>query len=74
MDEGVDIPNIRYMVYASAGKSFVQTLQRIGRLLRISADKHEVFIFDIVDRNSDFLYNQAKKRVKYYKEQKFEVK
>lgn len=74
MDEGVDIPNIRYMIYASAGKSFVQTLQRIGRLLRISADKHEVFIFDIVDRNSDFLYNQAKKRVKYYKQQKFEVK
>ncbi|AUG84723.1 DNA helicase [Lactobacillus phage Lpa804] len=74
MDEGIDIPNIRYMIYASAGKSFVQTLQRIGRLLRISADKHEVYIFDIIDRNAEYLFNQAKQRVKYYKDQKFEVK
>lgn len=74
MDEGIDIPNIRYMIYASAGKSFVQTLQRIGRLLRISADKHEVYIFDIIDRNSEYLYKQAEQRVHYYKEQKFEIK
>ena len=64
MDEGIDIPNIRYMIYASAGKSFVQTLQRIGRLLRISKDKHEVYIFDIIDRNAEYLFNQAKQRVK----------
>lgn len=73
-DAGVDIKTFKYLIYASAGKSFVQTIQRAGRILRSAPNKQNVYIYDIVDTNSVYLYNQAKKRISYYKERKFDFK
>lgn len=76
-DAGIDVPNLKYFLSVSGGKSFVSTIQRIGRLLRTSDKKgqikHEVWIMDLVDRESEYLYKQSQERVKYYKDQKFEI-
>lgn len=73
VDEGIDLPNIKYLVYASAGKSYRAVLQRVGRILRISKDKNQTMIFDLIDRTTPMLYKQAKKRIKYYKNEQFKI-
>lgn len=73
IDEGLDTPNLQFLIYASAGSSPIQLLQRIGRILRIGKDKKDVFVYDIVDKTSKFLYNQAKSRHKIYVEEKFDI-
>lgn len=72
-DAGIDVPNLKYFVSCSGGKSYVQNLQRIGRLLRTQEDKHDIYIYDIWDRNSEYLYKQGLQRRRYYKDEKFEV-
>lgn len=73
MDEGIDIPNFRYFINCAAGKSYIQLLQRIGRVVRLQKDKKDVFIFDIVDRTHKLLYNQAVVRARYYKNEGFDI-
>lgn len=73
-DAGIDVPNLKYFISCSSGKSFVSTLQRIGRLLRVAENKKSCYILDIVDRESTYLYKQSQERIKYYKEQGFEVR
>lgn len=68
------MPNLKFYISCAGGKSYVQTIQRIGRVLRISPTKKEVFIYDVVDRSHSMLYSQAKTRIKYYKDQQFEIK
>jgi superfamily II DNA or RNA helicase len=72
-DAGIDVPNLKYFISCSSGKSFVSTLQRIGRLLRVAENKNQCYILDIVDRESEYLYKQSQERIKYYKQEKFEV-
>lgn len=73
LDAGIDIPNLKVLIVCSAGKSYISLLQRIGRILRIMPDKRDVYIFDLFDRTTSYLYSHAKKRVKYYKEEGFDV-
>lgn len=73
LDEGIDIPNLKYLVYVSAGKSIRQVLQRIGRMLRKTKDKQTTTIFDLQDRTNNILYDQARKRVGIYREEQFEI-
>ncbi|WP_215659877.1 helicase-related protein [Secundilactobacillus kimchicus] len=73
IDEGIDLPNLKFLIYASGGKSNRQLLQRVGRMLRISPDKHTVRIFDMQDCTNDLLFKQAKHRLSTYKREKFEV-
>ena len=73
VDEGLDIPSLKYLIYASAGKSSRQLLQRIGRMLRKSDTKNTTVIFDIEDRTADILFKQAKTRIRLYKSEKFTV-
>mgnify|MGYP000893324238 CR=1 FL=1 len=76
-EAGIDLPNLKYFISCSGGKSYVSNLQRIGRLLRVSdkegQEKHKVYIYDIVDRNSKYLYKQAIARKKYYEEEGFSL-
>ena len=74
IDTGIDIPNFKALILCSSGKSYMSLLQRIGRLLRIMPDKREVIIFDVLDETSEILYKHGKQRIRYYKEQGFDVK
>ena len=74
LDAGIDIPNIQIFIECSGGKSYITLLQRIGRTLRIMDDKKDIYIFDLWDcTTSGPLYNHGKQRLKYYKEQGFDV-
>lgn len=73
INEGVDIPVLKYLVYASAGKSSIQVIQRVGRMLRKSEGKATTTIFDIQDHTTKTLYNQARNRVSTYRKEQFDV-
>lgn len=73
IDTGIDVDAFKALILCSAGKSYISLLQRIGRVLRIRKDKKKVIIFDLFDRTSKILYKHGKQRVKYYKDQGFDV-
>ena len=74
LDAGIDIKSIQIFIECSGGKSYITLLQRIGRSLRVMKDKKDVYIFDLWDRTtSGPLYKHGKERLKYYREQGFDV-
>lgn len=46
---GVNIKNIHMIVFAAGGKSFIRTVQSIGRGLRLHESKEKLIIVDIAD-------------------------
>jgi len=72
MDEGIDIINIRSLIVAAGGRSFVRALQRIGRALRRSKTKHKVDIYDFMDRTNRYLEKHSLNRLKAYKKEGFQ--
>lgn len=69
--EGLDIPGMDSLVFASPKTSIEQSA---GRILRAKPEDraHTPLIIDVVDAFSVFP-NQAKKRVAYYKKCKYEI-
>ena len=47
---GINIKNLHNIVFAAGGKSFIRTVQSIGRGLRKHLSKNKLIIFDICDR------------------------
>jgi superfamily II DNA or RNA helicase len=47
---GVNIKNLHNIIFAAGGKSFIRTVQSVGRGLRKHASKNKLVIFDICDR------------------------
>lgn len=70
---GLDIPRIYNLFLVDAGKSFVRTIQSVGRGLRKADDKTHINVFDI---HSNFKYSalHLKERIKHYKKEKFPFK
>lgn len=50
---GISIKNLHWMMFAAPVKSFIATIQGIGRILRVSDTKKKAMLIDIVD---DFCY------------------
>lgn len=71
-DEGVDIKNVNHVIIAGGGASYVKTLQRLGRGLRITETKKSVDIFDFYDTTNEILLRHAKKRIKTYEDEGFD--
>lgn len=67
---GLNIPRIFHMVYIDIGRSFIRTIQSIGRGLRRAEDKDSVIVTDIC---SDLKYSKRhlRERIKYYNEAKY---
>lgn len=72
---GISINRIFNLVLVEAGKSFVRTIQSIGRGLRMADDKDSVSIYDVCSRMK-FSNNHLLKRKQFYKNAQypFEVK
>lgn len=72
---GISINRIFNLVLVEAGKSFVRTIQSIGRGLRMADDKSEVDIYDVCSKMK-FSNNHLLKRKQFYKnaEYPFEVR
>jgi superfamily II DNA or RNA helicase len=67
---GLDIPRIFNLVYIDMGKSFVKTIQSIGRGLRVFTDKNNVNIYDICS-DTKFSKRHTKQRIEYYIEKQY---
>jgi superfamily II DNA or RNA helicase len=70
---GLDIPRINHLFLIEVGKSFVRTIQSVGRAIRIAKDKNFAQIWDITS-TCKFSKNHLTSRKKYYKEQLFPFK
>lgn len=67
-NKGVNIKTVSVGINASAGKAFIQSVQKAGRLLRKGKGKDEMIYYDFVDENSNVFLKQSKRRMKTYKD------
>jgi superfamily II DNA or RNA helicase len=67
---GTDISRIYQLFLIDLGKSFIRTIQAIGRGLRKAKDKDYI---DVVDISSDLKYskNHVSERIRFYKEAEY---
>lgn len=71
--QGLNIPNLKYIVLVAPFKSKIRILQSIGRSLRKHEDKEDgAYIFDIHD-HTNFFDKHGKIRYRYYDSEKFEI-
>ena len=71
-DEGIDIKNINHVIICGGGSSFIKTIQRLGRGLRVTETKKDVDIFDFMDNTNKTLTKHSKNRIKSYREEGFD--
>ena len=72
-DEGVDIPSIKTLILAGAGKSLIKGIQRLGRGLRKAEGKLELSVIDFYDYITNKLRLHSHMRQSLYEEQGFNV-
>ena len=75
---GVNITNLRNLVFAAPSKSKYRVLQSIGRTLRTHKDKAHATLYDIVDdlrigKHINTVWKHAEKRIEYYGSEKFPI-
>lgn len=66
---GVNIKNIHMIVFAAGGKSFIRTVQSIGRGLRLHPSKNKLTIIDIADE-LEYGKKHSNKRCEIYNQEK----
>lgn len=82
---GVSIKNIHYIVFTIPVKSYVRTVQSIGRGLRVSNSKNAVVLVDVIDDlcgknksgkkgRENYAYKHFRERFSTYADQKFKYK
>jgi len=71
--QGFDLPELQGLILAWAGKSFVQVMQRLGRVLRLHNNKKLAFVVDYFDKTHAYLKNHSFKRMQMYKNEGIEV-
>jgi superfamily II DNA or RNA helicase len=64
---GINLPRIFNLVMIEPGKSYIRTIQSIGRGLRKAEDKDEVTIYDITS-SAKFAKRHLAKRKEYYRD------
>lgn len=72
--ESQDIPEITALIHTSAGRSPIETLQRIGRAARVHEGKSYALVFDFNDQTHFWLAAQSKKRAAEYVGDRYEVR
>tara|TARA_R100000664_G_C2756252_1_gene144102 strand:- start:1768 stop:3252 length:1485 start_codon:yes stop_codon:yes gene_type:complete len=70
LDQGVDIPNIDVLIFASGGNSYIRAIQRVGRGLRMHHTKDKLVVVDFSDRTNKYLAKHSVERIKTYTKEK----
>lgn len=70
---GINIKNLHYILFASAGKAKVKIIQSIGRGVRLHENKNKLFIFDLAD-NLKYGEKHLRRRREIYEEEGFKIK
>ncbi len=65
--KGIDITTLRSIIIGGSGKSVIDSLQRVGRGMRIALGKSGVRIFDIWDGENDTLLTHSSERRDAYR-------
>jgi superfamily II DNA or RNA helicase len=78
MSTGVNIPNIRNVIFGSPSKSSITVLQSIGRGLRLHSDKTHMTLYDIIDdlrykKSENYSYVHGVERLSIYRKEKFDI-
>lgn len=66
LKEGVNVPSMDALIYASGKKSAVANIQTIGRVLRPQVGKNEAIIIDIADCGNRLLLQHFNQRKQNY--------
>lgn len=66
---GINVKNLHMILFAEGGKSFIRTVQSIGRGLRLHPSKEKLIIIDIKD-NFKYAIGHAEERCKIYDREK----
>lgn len=66
---GINIKNLHYIMFVAGGKSFIRTIQAIGRGLRLHDNKNRLTLFDIYDNLKYSLQHSEERKVFYDEEQ-----
>jgi superfamily II DNA or RNA helicase len=72
-NEGISINRIKLLIIASGGKSKIETIQKLGRGLRVHEHKDSVHVFDFNDYGNYFTEKHSKMRKNIYRKAGFEV-
>ena len=67
MSTGVNIKRLSNLVFLTSSKSFVRTIQSIGRTLRLHNDKDKAHIIDL-SWNTKYSQRHLSERLKIYKQ------
>lgn len=65
--EGVNIPNLRSVVLAAAGRSVIRTVQQLGRGTRVASGKDSFELWDVLDTGMEMFFRQAQVRGRNYR-------
>jgi superfamily II DNA or RNA helicase len=66
---GVDIPELLSVVIATAGQSVIETLQRIGRGMRVVEGKNTFEVWDVYDTGHRNMETHARARKRAYEQE-----
>ena len=72
--KGIDITTLRSIIVGSGGKSVIDSLQRVGRGMRIADGKDGVKIFDIWDQGVEWFEKHSQQRREAYQSAHFPVR
>ena len=66
LNEGINVPSLDTLIFASCPKSPIITMQLVGRVLRRTETKNTVNVYDIQDYGCKYLTSAGKERVNIY--------
>lgn len=66
LNEGINVPSLDALIFASCPKSPITTIQLVGRVLRRTETKTTVNVYDIQDYGCKYLTSASKERVNIY--------
>ena len=72
LQTGININEITHLVNARGMKSEIATIQALGRALRISDNKDQVFVYDFMDKEK-YLSKHSRERIAHYKKEGHKV-
>lgn len=68
LGEGVDLPVADVLILAGGGKSKIQVMQNIGRVMRLFPGKTKATVYDFRDEGSKYLSDHSNQRAAIYAE------
>lgn len=78
MSTGINIPNLRNIIFGSPSKSSITVLQSIGRSLRLHKDKTHAALYDVIDdirykKSENYAYKHGIERLTIYRKERFDI-